>query len=535
MCPAPVPQEDVKATKTNLPPRIERPPVAVSTGPHLIGCVPPHADNNCSSTLLDGVNKRMGQRLPENRVNDRSSRMRATTKKFIRDRNIEPISIEADWSFETWLSKTNYPEWRKEELRKYKDEIQDLLQRNEWRQLMNFTVKLFMKDEHYVDYKHARGIYARDEAAKIFFGPWFKLIEEQVYKQPEFIKHVPVRDRPAYIYDKLYADGNKYIATDYSSFEAHFSKEIQSNCEFVLYEHMLSKVPNGKEVLDIMKEVLTGTNFIFNKFIKAKVEARRMSGEMCTSLGNGFSNLMWMRMVCADLGLQCIGVVEGDDGLFSFQERTPTTEDFVKYGFSIKLDTYSHISKAGFCGQLFDEHDRKVVTDPYKVVSLFGWTTVRYLRARTNTHKMLLRCKSLSMMAQYPGCPIIGAMAEYGLRVTRSFDVCGFIERRRDLDIYHLDQLRSASKERIYVREEPGMGTRLLFEELYGISIEEQRNIESYFDSLNTIQPLSIRELSENCHYSWRHYYDNYTAFHGPAIDNCESILFEITSLRKQS
>lgn len=533
--PTPKCSSDVVIQMTNLPHRKERPPVAVTTGPFLVGCLPPHPDNNCSKTLADGVRKRMGQIMPPNEMGDcLYTAMRRTTKLWLEERGISPFSCNVDWTFETWLAKTQYPEWRKEELRKYESEIDMMLKRNKWGDLMNFTVKLFMKDEHYVDYKHARGIYARDDAAKIFFGPWARMIEEVIYEQPEFIKHVPVANRPEYIYDRLHAEGNVYVATDYSSFEAHFSEKIQANCEFVLYEHLLSQVPNGGEILDIMKEVLTGQNRVFNKFLKAKIKAKRMSGEMFTSLGNGFSNLMWMTMINNELGLKTTGVVEGDDGLFSYRAGTaPSSSEFTKRGFIIKLVTYSQISKAGFCGQLFDEDDRKVVTDPYKIVALFGWTKNRYLRSNEKTMKLLLRCKSLSMMAQYPGCPIIAAMAEYGLRVTRSYDVADFIERRRDLDSWHLERLRRFAKESPRVRSACSIGTRLLFEELYGISIEQQIRIETYFDSLSEITPLSIPELSENCPESWRDYYSRFTAPLGPVIDNCESILYDVQKDRK--
>jgi hypothetical protein len=160
---------------------------------------------------------------------------------------IKPLTYLHDMSFETWLSKTNYPEWRKQELRKYEVEITNLLQRNEHGKLIKFVIKLFMKDEFYVKYTDVRGIYARDEAAKITFGPWFKAIEEQIYSLPDFIKHVPVRDRPKYIYERLNRPGGIYIATDYSKFESHFTKSLMLAVEFVLYEYILLGFWVGKK------------------------------------------------------------------------------------------------------------------------------------------------------------------------------------------------------------------------------------------------------------------------------------------------
>jgi hypothetical protein len=534
----PVSAAGVSIKYTHEPFHPDRKPVAVSLGPILDGSLPPHADPNCRETLRKGVEQRIGANIPSNRDRRRKNRLKMEVYKIIRERNLKPFSKEINWTFETWLEMTGYPEWRKVELRKYRDEIDDLLKRNKWGELSHFVVKLFMKDEHYVDFKHARGIYARDEAAKIVFGPWFKLMENVVYDTnvfPEFIKHVPVKDRPDYIYNHIHNDAADYIATDFTSFEAHFTADLMESVEFVLYEYLLSEVPGGLEVLALMKETLLGENRIFNKFLKVRLIARRMSGEMNTSLGNGFSNLIFMRYICTKIGLDSSkvkGVVEGDDGLFAFIGLTPTTQDFVDSGFKIKLNKFSRISDAGFCGQLFDEDDRKVITDPYKVVSLFGWTNVRYLRARNSKKTMLLRCKALSMAYQYPACPIIGAMANYGMRMTRSYDVAGFIEKRRDISLYEYEKLKlaNANKEPTYI--EPGMGTRLLFEELYGISVSQQRRIEKYFDEKDDLNKLCIPELSENSPVSWGIYFDKYVGIFEPAARQGDFIMFEMRNLR---
>lgn len=510
----PLPAEGVKFTH-KIPIVEQRKPVARSTGCPLLGALPPHADGDDADTMLDGVNKRMGAKMPPvppMRKRRFLREMRKFVRKEIKRYGIKKIKVDKRWTLEEYLAHTNYPEWRKEELRKYKDEVEHLLERGKYGELINFTIKLFMKDEHYVEYKHARGIYARDEAAKLFFGPWFKLMEKEVYKLPEFIKHVPVAKRAKYISRRLVRDGAKYIATDYSSFEAHFVAELMDACEFELYRYMLSESQDCGEVLSVMQEVLMGKNTVINKFVKGHVHARRMSGEMNTSLGNGWSNLMFMNFVCSKNNLKYVnGVVEGDDGLFSFIGNTPTTEMFTSLGFNIKLQEYASVNTAGFCGQLFDDQDLQIVTDPFKVAGLFGWTTARYARSNKNKLKLLLRCKSLSMAHQYPGCPVIGALAQYGLRMTRSFDVSGFIERRRDVNLYEYEKLKEALADksvRTYV--EPGMGTRLLFEELYNISVEEQIKIEKYLMSKEDLTPLNIPCLSENSPADWRHYYDNY-------------------------
>ena len=53
-----------------------------------------------------------------------------------------------------------------------------------------------------------------------------------------------------------------------------------------------------------MREVIQGENRVFSKWFSGSVFARRMSGEMNTSLGNGFANLMMMTEVCLRIGME---------------------------------------------------------------------------------------------------------------------------------------------------------------------------------------------------------------------------------------
>ena len=495
-----------------------RRPVAVSLGIHFEGCLLPHGDPSDALSLAEAVKGRMGKRLP---IVPNRTKFISELKTFVRGwlirNNIPRLCYIHSTDFEEWLAATGYPEWRKVEFRKHKDKIQDMLIRNEHGKLIYFVIKLFMKDEFYVDWKQVRGIYARDDCAKIVFGPWFKAVEQVIYTLPEFIKHVPVKDRANYIYDKLYVDGSKYLVTDYSSYEAHFSADIMDACEFQLYEHVLGGVAGSPEVLSIMREVLTGNNKIVNKYVAASCQARRMSGEMNTSLGNGFSNLMFMSFVCHKLGIDKVnGVVEGDDGLFQFSGRAPTTEDFTACGFLIKLEQHDSISTASFCGNLFDEEDKQIITDIRDIVCTLGWTNSKYLNSNLRKKKTLLRCKALSYAHQYPGCPIIGELCQYALRMTRGRtkkDMENFINNSRDINDYERKQYLDAIKE--YSRDEalyhePKINTRLLVEKLYGVSLDVQRSFEAKLRTKNDFTPIKYDLFTELCPKSWRDYYDNY-------------------------
>jgi len=528
----------------------ERPVCNVSMGCHVKGVALPHVDLSSGETLQKGVERRMGKVMPKaepvidckyNLVDDMKTATKDDLNKYLSPNkdhtkinhgnacsekvdfyaslrkyvtawcmdNLTPLAADVDQSIETWLKNTHYPEWRVSELRELDEQTADLLERVNGR-LKSFDVKLFCKDETYTDFKHARGIYAREDVAKLYFGPFFKLLEEELYKHPAFIKHVPVKERGKYIMDMLFINGGKYVQTDYSSYESHFSPELMENCEFVLYEYMFQNLPNKDQILGVMREVLQGDNKIVNKFFTYLIRACRMSGEMNTSLGNGFSNLMLMSHQCYLQGLRCVGVVEGDDGLFSFADITPRTEDFTAAGCIIKLEVFDEISDASFCGLLFDREAMQIVTDPREVLAGFGWTTKRYAAAKTNKLKSLLRCKALSYITQYPGCPIIASLAKFALRNTSGLDVRHIIEQK-GIDMWEREQLRYGLKNfKHNLDEEIHFNTRLLVERNYNIPVSAQIKIEQYLDAKNDLDTIDLDFCNEIFLDQWKTFYENY-------------------------
>jgi len=474
-------------------PFLKRPVVQVHLGSWAVGVVRPHPCSLDTGTIIAGARKRFLRNPPA-----AETALMEKFRRFVRRRCrklFTPIPSDADVSVETWLSHTSYPDWRRKELQLQWDGVASMWDPDKSHRY--FRCSSFMKDEDYPTYKHARAINSRSDAFKCAVGPVFKLIEEQVYRHEAFIKHVPVADRPQYIMGLLYREGAKYFATDYTAFESLFTRQLMEACEFELYAYMTKYLPYGGEFMRLVREVLGGLNLCVFKDFKVMVEATRMSGEMCTSLGNGFSNLMLMQFMCSELGCSKVrGVVEGDDGLFTMVGTPPTAEDFARMGLIIKAEVHDTISTASFCGLVFDQEDLINVTDPRKVLASFGWTSRRYARARTSKLVVLLRCKALSLAYQYPGCPIIAELGMYGVRCTEkhsSKNAVSFrdlLYRKGHFDSYKTELLLGAMKCGCIPQKKPGMNTRLLVERLYGITLEVQLSIESYLRSLKTIQPL---------------------------------------------
>ncbi len=360
-----------------------------------------------------------------------------------------------------------------------------------------------MKDEPYVKYKHARCINSRSDRFKVVVGPFIKLIENEVYKLPEFIKHIPVHERPKYIMDMIYKEGAKYGSSDYETFEALFTARLMNAVELPLTRHMLKNVPGGPAVTKVIEKADAGNNVCQNKFFSVVVPATRMSGDMWTSLFNGVTNLIVLKY----FGFKAC-VVEGDDGLFRIDGPLPSAERFKELGLKIKLEIHQDLSTASFCGIIFDPIDMLNICDPLKVLARFGWTTNRYWRARRSTHLTLLRAKAYSYAYQYPGCPIVSALAQYGLRVTRSCDVRRILNSKNTAYWERLMLSKALVDEVLPIN--PPIKTRLLMERQFSVPVETQILIENYLNSLMVVQELAIPNLDLMVPQEWLDYNQKY-------------------------
>lgn len=472
------------------------------------GIANPKPDLGYVKMLEEGVKYRLGRRLPPVVDPMMFVRLRAFVADLIKKEFDFRIEYDNELDFEEWLADTNYPEWRKKELREVRAAIIHM------EDPRNFLVKVFGKDEHYVDFKHERGIYARDDCAKVIFGPLIKKFEKKVYEHPAFIKHVPVNYRPHYIEQLLSRPGAIYVATDYTSFENHISAGIMECIEFQLYDYLVGNCGFQSYILELFKNVVSGINHLVNKFFDAQLVAHRMSGEMTTSLGNGFANYCLMRFCCHEQGITPIaGVVEGDDALFSFIGKIPTSEAFRRMGCLIKLDYYYDISEAGFCGNIFDPDVLDIITDPFKQLGNFGWTDRKYINSSKKKKMALLRVKALSMLYQYPGCPIIAPFAKRVLFLTRSYDV----RHVRLSDNYKQEQLDKMKKEtdlQTLLDKQIDPRSRDLMNRQYGIPSSAQLTIEAEIEAmeLGAFKSETLLALSPSYALKYWDHYIIYTA-----------------------
>jgi len=227
--------------------------------------------------------------------------------------------------------------------------------------------------------------------------------------------------------------------------------------------------------------------------------------------------MLWL-FLCHEKQLQCDGVVEGDDGLFVCRDCSGASVslqpgEFARLGFRAKLKTSQSIGEAGFCKLYFDEQELENVVEPSYAMLCYGWTHSSLMRGGPETIDALQRAKCDSLLAMYPRCPIITAMAESGLRLLgdgkrlwsgvggrmdywehRLFDNCCDASNQIKIDVSRISKGITLS-------------TRLLYERLFGVSPAVQIEIESYFRGLTEVCPLSHPAIVNMMREEWKRYY----------------------------
>lgn len=460
--------------------------------PH-IKALPPRPDVTHPTSALYGVAKRMAfkPKTPDRKM---MRQFRLFVRKWLRD-NLEPLDPTEEFDFEEWLSGSNYSDARKEELRKVHSKIvaDDLIGSDGLN--INAKVKYFVKEEWYPEYKHFRGIWSREDAFKCISGPFFAKIEKVLFKLPYFIKKIPKDQRADYIFEHIYSPGYFYESTDFTSYESHFTTNLMYNCERELYAHMMSRNLKGKRLLRIIFHVIANFNYVINRFFTLAVDAKRMSGEMNTSLGNGFTNLMFILFACWYYKIHYRGpVVEGDDGLTALARAIPD-EYYDKMGLSVKMETSEELSYASFCGMIFDPHERINITDPRKPLSTIMWVPRKYACSSRTKILGLVKSKALSLCFEYPGCPILSVLGMKLFTLLCDVEMVEIGESNYERKCFSEILVRLGTQG---MPTKPiGPRTRVLMEKKFGISVQRQRLIEEdilsmTLDDWKTHNALSI-------------------------------------------
>jgi hypothetical protein len=413
------------------------------------------------------------------------------------------VDTDEGFGLDEWLEGTNYPDYRKQELKREFEDCGDPFHPR------HREVKVHGKDESYSKFAEARGIYSRTDIFKCISGPFFAKISKKFFIKPCFFKKVPNHLRIYHLKERMSTPGIGWD-TDFTSFESTFQKE-QFELEYEFYRYCCGNNPKAHEILDTIEHTLRGINICKNKFFKFRILGRRMSGEMNTSLGNSYFNLLVSVFIAVKSGntieeVMASIIIEGDDCLC----KTPIVPDvnlYEKVGAKVKQNYYDDPSHASFCGMIFDMDAQQIIVDPIEKVLNVAFTNDTYLNSSRTVHNGLLKAKAMSMLYSYPGCPIIGNYCNWIMKNVVDYDARYIL--KTGLSEYELEKWNDILKNPVPF-EEPKLATRILMEQKFNISIDTQIRLEKFFDSKLTLEPWSNSEFLDLCKPEHKLYYDIY-------------------------
>jgi len=402
---------------------------------------------------------------------------------------------------ESWLA--NHPTYsaaRKQQIRDSRTEVE----------LPNFSssrvaqVKSHIKDEFQdakcgaesclcdgSQYPFPRSINSHPDHIKAFEGALVDRMNDYMFSMPCFIKHVPCRERPAY-QERYFSDcvGGCYVGSDFTSFERHFDPALEAAVEFQLYAYLLKNHPNRDLILSNMsaqrwKPLKLTFNYGKGSDVQASIPPVRMSGEMTTSLGNGFSNLMMVTHACNLRHIKVKGLVEGDDGLYwmsASPDAIPSESDWKLMGCKIKLERADDPSRAGFCSSYYSKSSLHLVANPVSRLVSIGWSLCAQAASSWRVRMGLLRAKGISLLYEFPSAPVLTALASWILRCTSRVR-----PDFRGQDRWWVEQL---AIDGTVVSGRPADCDRELVADLFGLDVPTQLLMERWFDSQRYIVPM---------------------------------------------
>lgn len=473
--------------------------LARSLGPHVIGIVPPMADALDQTTLLEGAKYRFARAHPAPR-SELVKELTSFVRTFIHS-NLKPLPA-GSVSTKAYVEQTHYT-------RSYKDHLLELNSRTVGQEPQIRAYKSFGKVERFKEgnkYKHLRCINPPPDLYKLYAAPYLHEVEKIVCKLRWFAKYVPVAHRARKITEMFAGMGGSIYCTDYTSFESSFSPEIIQATEGELYSYMLQEYPGRAEFINAWNSGRHNCRF---KEFAITVPGVRMSGDPNTSLGNGFTNLMLTAFMCHRLGIQFEGMVEGDDGIFSFSDKPDFTE-IAELGFQLKLEEHNSSYTTSFCGLMLSR-SLAGFSDPRYNIAAFGWSHSQLRNGSFKVRMGLLRSKAISLLYCNPRCPMLTALAARYMHLTRGYQTItprGYWENRMYEEALKLSD-ETDSQFKIGITEED----RLDFESIYHISPAAQKAVELYFSTagLGPLDDPTLDSIYGDEYWVYRDYADRFT------------------------
>lgn len=470
--------------------------VGCSLGPHINYVAPIVPDTRYHVNVMEGeIHRVCCEKKPFNAV--MMHRFKGFVHYMVR---LLFRAITTAPSFDEWLDGRPYTMERKKVLReiwsKSGKSWRNILSKRNWS-----GIKAHGKRECMEDFKYLRMIHSREDDVKVMTGPFVHACEQEVFKSGYFAKGISIDKWPDHI-KTLMDKYELYCTNDFTSFESLIYGKLQDAVEGQFIRYMGSYDNDFAKCVDTM---IRGKQRIRTRSgLRASCFAR-MSGDMQTSLGNGLTNFMILCFLHNEANHTryeiCPCFVEGDDSIFGFHKNQLDRVSQVMDGLGMraKIAHTNDIGSSGFCSMFWNVQGKypDLVSDYREpLVKLFWTLTGR--ETRLPRRMGLLRAKCLSLICQFPACPILTEAALYGIRITSKYKV---IYNRYDQwwDHYVLgkDYGRNDIPDRAI--EPLGRGiqpaTRLFYDSKFNVPVATQLRIEEYFRLKTDLEPINDSDI----------------------------------------
>lgn len=465
-------------------------PCAVAIGP-IIQTKPKIANYRSNTNWFDGMRKRMIHDVEYNEETmiEFSHFVRRLVTKY-EPLEYFPICVETQNKY--WLDPCkHYTVAQKNKHRKNMKLFEEIGMKNYKKHFPDlYSCLSFIKREFYDTVKTARIINSRTDEFKSIVGAHMKRIEEVVCINEHYVKHISLSERAERM-KQIFLKYHYVTEDDYSSFEGTQTNRFHRACERWLFKHMLR---NNKEMWKFIKPIF---NVSFketsismpSKQYKDRMtfSGSRMSGDLWTSLGNGFSNecvflfaiYKLTSIIKPPTPIDFDYLVEGDDGFFA------ATVDFThvfesvatELGLQCKIEQGRDINDVSFCSTCIGPNGQSV-PNFWRLLEKFGWDydeqIVNNYSDKPSKHESkILYSKALSLNAVSQGIPILQELSMQIIRTVGKQQLMMKYFSYLDLEVY--DMMHYEEQE-----TEITMEMRQFFEERFGVTITTQLNIEEY-------------------------------------------------------
>lgn len=506
----------------------------------------PIPDIGDSDNIKEGLAKRIGTAVPE--PNHQTKVMLPLyVQEWIKSRELNGAIIELlvetvdemlDW--DKYEKTLRYSPFRLRMLRKIRKEVAeietfDFADTDEGKLMSYLWTKIEMHvkwESYHGEKKYVRGIFARMDHFKVFYGGFSKLIQRVMYKKLDsMVTDMPVSDLARYLIARL-TIYPLILCGDFSAFESHNYPWLMWNVSLRVIVEIFSTTLTQEQVVGF--ECLVGKNVIENYFQSCTVHGKLMSGETLTTIINSITNEVMLCYICEAEGLVYgIGFfvnphrrafafvgrilpdnnivmtifVVGDDSVMGLPllphvdyTKYYKTDYLKRYGVNLKLTLKDSVSGSGFLSKIFSELDYLALCDPLKQLSK-GVLPMKYAHAKVGLKKGLSRCRAISLLYEFGGCPVVSAYAECVIRCTRNISVTRALAMFEIDDPYNHDRMVKAMewyddyKAKFGYSENPvSIESRFLVEDNFGIPVCTQIYMEQYFHGINdTNYPIEFK------------------------------------------